>query len=229
MGFLKRFFRNVFRESETTLSTSSFEHLSEEQLEAHLSVRRYGNFILTDAIRPSYDLEVIPSPGYRHDVYHDEESRTRVPVLMASASKESVFEVFIDLLDLLSPVVDVVIETSHTRQDRDHVDLYREHIDIPVLKSVLWNYEELLTNDGCTGIAVLDPRVPQEIQFDEHKLIIVYGDDLEQYEQVFREHHLPHQDDLKFITEAEHVHSTSDRFAQEFEEFKTQLGIDRFS
>ena len=64
MGFLKRFFRNVFRESETTLATSSFEHLSEEQLEAHLSVRQYGNFVLTDAIRPSYDLEVIPSPGY---------------------------------------------------------------------------------------------------------------------------------------------------------------------
>ena len=148
---------------------------------------------------------------------------------MASASKESVFEVFIDLLDLLSPVVDVVIETSHTQQNRGHVDLYREHIDIPVLKSILRNYEEMLTNDGCTGIAVLDPRVPQEIQFDEHKLIIVYGDDLEQYEQVFREHHLPHQDNLKFITEAEHVHSTSDRFAQEFEEFKTQLGIDGFS
>ena len=49
---------------------------------------------------------------------------------------------------------------------------------MPVLKSILWEYEDLLTNDGCTGLAVLNPGIPQEIQFDEHKLLIVYGDQL---------------------------------------------------
>ena len=53
-------------------TTSSFERLSEEELEAHLGVARYGSFLLTDAIRPSYDLQVVPSEGYRHDVYFDE-------------------------------------------------------------------------------------------------------------------------------------------------------------
>ena len=55
------------------------------------------------------------------------------------------------------------------------MDLYREHIDMPVLKSTLYDFEDLLVNDGCTGIAVLNPGLPQEVQFDEHKLLIVYG------------------------------------------------------
>jgi hypothetical protein len=228
MGFLKKFFRNVFHDEAPTQTTSSFEHLTEEELETHLGVRRYGSFLLTDAVRPSYDLQVIPSQGFRHDVYHDEETRASVPVLMAAASKENLFETFIDLLDPLGPVVDVVIETSHQREDRQHVDLYRDHIDMPVLKSILWDFEEMLTNDGCTGIAVLNPGIPQEVQLDEHKLLIVYGEQLSDYEDALRDRDLERHDDIKFITEAEHVHSTSDTFAQQFEELRTRLGIDGF-
>ena len=158
---------------------SSFEQLSEEELEAHLGVVRYGDFVLTDAVRPSYDLQVVPSQGFRHDFYVDEATKTSVPVLMAAASSEKLFEMFMDLLDPLGDEVDVVLETSHNRDSRGHVDLYREHIDLPVLKSMLCDYEDLLLNDGCTGIAVLNPHVPQEVQFDEHKLLIVYGQDLQ--------------------------------------------------
>ena len=78
MGFLKRFFRNVLHEGMPSPSTSSFEHLSEEELEAHLGVQRYGNFQLTDAVRPSYDLQVVPQQGFRRDVYQDEETGARV-------------------------------------------------------------------------------------------------------------------------------------------------------
>ena len=82
MGFLKKFFRNVFHDEAPPATTSSFERLSEEELEAHLGVRRYGDFELTDAVRPSYDLQVIPQQGFRHDTYHDEQTRASVPVLM---------------------------------------------------------------------------------------------------------------------------------------------------
>lgn len=172
MGFLKRFFRNVFRDGSIPVGTSSFERLTEEELEAHLGVSRYGDFVLTDAVRPSYDLQVVPCQGYRHDSYRDEESHSSVPVLMASVSNESLFEVFLDVLDPLGPVVDVVLETSHNRDRQGHQDLYREHIDVPVLKSILWEFEDLVANDGCTGLAVLNPGIPQEVQFDEHKLLI---------------------------------------------------------
>ena len=183
MGFLQRFFRNVFRENETPIGASSFAQLSEAQLESHLEVSRYGSFNLTDAVRPSFDLRVVPSQGYRHDYYRDEQNRTSVPVLMASVSRENLFETFMDLLDPLGFTVDVVLETSHSQHNKGHTDLYREHIDLPVLKSILWEYEDLLLNDGCTGLAVLNPGVPQEIQFDEHKLLIVYGENLREFER----------------------------------------------
>jgi hypothetical protein len=200
--------------------------LSEDELEAHLGVVRYGEFVLTDAVRPSYDLQIVPREGYRHDVYHDEESRASVPVLMGAASNQHLFELFMDLLDPLGCEVDVVLETSHNRQNRGHLDLYREHIDLPVLKSILWDFEDLLLNDGCTGIAVLNPAIPQEVQFDEHKLLIVYGENLTAYEEVLGERGLSCDNQMKFITEAEHVHSSSDQYFQQFEELKMRLGMD---
>lgn len=226
MGFLKKFFRNVFREGSMPPGASSFEHLSEEELEAHLGVARYGDFALTDAVRPSYDLQVVPAQGYRHDSYRDEQSRTSVPVLMAAVSHESLFDTFMELLDPLGPVVDVVLETSHNRDTKGHTDLYREHIDIPVFKSILWEFEDLLLNDGCTGLAVLNPDVPQEVQFDEHKLLIVYGDQLDTFESVLQSRRIRLDDQLKFITEAEHVHSSSDQYTRQFEELRTRLGMD---
>jgi hypothetical protein len=227
MGFLKRFFRNVLHDYEPSVDRqSSFERLSEEELEAHLGVKQYGSFQLTDAVRPSYDLQVVPSEGYRHDVYQDEESNTSVPVLMASASKHSLFELFMELLEPLGGVLDVVLETSHNREGGGHEDLYREHIDSPVLKSVLWEFEDLLLNDGCTGIAVLNPGIPQEVQFDEHKLLIVYGQPLDDFESILRQLDVYPSDEMRFITEAEHVHSSTDEFTEQFEELRMRLGMD---
>jgi hypothetical protein len=227
MGFLKKFFRGVLHEGGQVAPTqSSFEQLSEEQLEAHLAVQRYGRFTLTDAIRPSYDLKVTPRQGYRHDFYLDEETKTKVPVLMAAASREILFDIFMELIEPLGCEVDVVLETSHNRESAGHTDLYREHIDLPVFKSMLWAFEDLLTNDGCTGMAVLNPQIPQEVQFDEHKLLIVYGNPLRAYENVFAKFGVRRDDKMKFITEAEHVHSSSDKYYQSFDELKMRLGMD---
>jgi hypothetical protein len=226
MGFLKKFFRNVFRDGAPAEYSSSFEELTEEELEAHLGVARYGAFTLTGAVRPSYDLQVVPTQGFRHDVYRDAESKTAVPVLMAAASKEVLFDTFMDLLDPLGSEVDVVLETSHDRQKRGHQDLYREHIDLPVLKSVLYDYEDLILNDGCMGIAVLNPHTPQEVQFDEHKLLIVYGADLRPYELALNDRDVYCRDSMKFITEAEHVHSSNESYIDQFAELRMRLGID---
>ena len=145
---------------------------------------------------------------------------------MVSASRDILFDLFMELLEPLGSEVDVVLETSHHHGNGGHADLYREHIDMPVLKSILWDYEDMLLNDGCTGIAVLNPTVPQEVQFDEHKLLIVYGERLGPFETALEEHRVPCDDQMKFITEAEHVHSSSDHYARQFEELKTRLGMD---
>jgi hypothetical protein len=228
MGFLKNFFQNVFQEehAKEVADGSSFDRLSNDELEAHLGVRKYGAFTLTEAIRPSYDLKVVPRQGYRHDAYHDDDSNSELPVIMASASHESLFELFVELLEPLGNVVDVVLETSHNRDRNGHVDLYREHMDMPVLLSTLWDFEDLLTNDGCTGIAVLNPNIPQEIQFDEHKLLIIYGENLQHYERILNSYGVQADDGIRFITEAEHVHSSSEEYLQQFEALKMRLGMD---
>jgi hypothetical protein len=228
MGFLKSFFTNVFPEQTTSRPAGGFQKLSEEELEAHLGVSRYGDFELSDAVRPSYTLEVVPSAGFRHDVYRDDDNRTNVPVLMAAITKARIMETFVSLIEPLGEVVDVVLETSHGNQSHGHTDLYREHIDVPILQSTLWDFEDLLVNDGCTGIAVLNPHIPQEVQLDEHKLLIAYGKDLRAYEKIFTASRLPCRENMRFITEAEHVHSTCERYVEQFEELKLRLGMDGY-
>jgi hypothetical protein len=227
MSFLNRFFQNVFDESELyAVKTSSFERGGQKELAAHLNVDRYDLFQLTGAIRPALDLKVKPSQGYRHDVYVDEETRSEIPVIMAAASRPILFPLFVELIQRLGQVVDVVLETSHDHGSAGHVDLYREHIDLPVLTSTLWNFEDLLLNDGCTGIAVLNPSTPQEIQLDEHKLLIIYGSPLEPFEHILEMNGVTCMPDIQFITEAEHVHASSDYYRDQFNSIRTELGLD---
>jgi hypothetical protein len=229
MSFLKRFFMNVLHETQPGVgktNVSSFDRLTDDELEAHLGVSQYDDFLLTDAVRPSYDLQVRPEQGYRHDTYRDQHLSEGVPVLMAAASREILFDLFLDTLDPLGSEVDVVLETSHHERRGRHQDLHRESIDLPVLKSMLWDFEELLVNDGCTGIAVLNPAIPQEVQFDEHKLLIIYGDPLAPFEEILQSRGVLCRDEMRFLTEAEHVHSSTDDFCREFEILKTRLGID---
>ena len=227
MGFLKKFFRNVFHDDTPSPTSSSFDRLSEDELETHLSISRYGNFELSGAVRPSYDLDIVPRAGFRHDSYRDEESNTIVPVLMGAVTRQRVMEIFIELIEPLGNVVDVVLETSHGRGP-GHVDLYREHLDMPILQSILWDFEDLLVNDGCAGIAVLNPAIPQEVPLDEHKLLIAYGQDLTPYENVMADCNVSCHEEIKFITEAEHVHSTTDQYIEQFQELKFRLGMDGY-
>lgn len=226
MGFLQKFFNNVFHEGQMHEAQSSFENLSENQLEAHLKIASYGDFSLTDAVRPSFDLQVVPSAGYRHDVYRDRSTGVEIPVIMAAATSENMMDIFIDLIDPMGSEVDVVLETSHDREHGGHDDLYREHIDVPVLKSILYDFEEMLLNDGCTGIAVLNPKIPVELQFDEHKLLIMYGQNLQEFERILQDSGVPHSQDVQFITEAEHVHSSREEFIEQFDQLKYRLGLD---
>jgi len=226
MDFLKKFMSAKTRETTPERPSSSFSELSDDQLETHLKIARYGNFVLTEAVRPSYDLQVVPRTGYRHDTYSDGESGIAIPVLMASASREQIIDLFVDLLDPLGTDVDVVLETSHHSQGEGHDDYYRESIELPILKSVLYDFEEMLIDDGCTGVAVLNPRMPMEVQFDEHKIFTLYGQDLDMFERVFDDHGVMCSEDIKFITEAEHVHSSTDTFAEQFEQIRYRLGIE---
>lgn len=226
MSFLQRFLERVLRTNTNRMPRTTFDDLSQDQLDAHLKVGRYGDFALTDAVRPSFGLEVVPREGYRRDVYRDPETGNTMPVLAASVSSERLFDLFVELLDPLGETVDVVMESSHDSEAGAHADMYREHIDTVILKSTLYDYEELLLNDGCTGLAALNPGGPMEVQFDEHKLLFVYAHDLEPFERILIDNGLRRDDSLKFLSEAEHLHSTDDVYRDQFDELRYRLGID---
>jgi hypothetical protein len=226
MGFLKRILRNSVTEiAEPSKPSGSFESLSNEELQTHMGISRYGVFELTDAVRPSYDLQIVPRQGFRRDQYKDEAAGTTIPVLMASATRAVLLDLFLDMLDPLGPVVDVVLESSHQGNDR-RGDLYREHIDMPVLKSILLDFEDLLLNDGCTGVAVVSPARGQEVQLDEHKMVVAYGQPLLEFEKALIAADVYPDPEIRFVTEAEHVHSSSRRFLREFEILRVRLGMD---
>src|SRR5947209_1873235 len=136
-----------------------------KKLTAHLQVDHYGEFWLTEAIRPSLDLQVVPREGYRLDTFRDARAKLEVPVLVAAVSRERLFDLFLELLEPLGEVVDVVLETSHDTQGDGHQDLQREQIDLPVFKSYCCDYEDLLLHDGCAGVAVISTMGPMEVQF----------------------------------------------------------------
>ena len=97
MGFIKKSSRSNTRDAGVKKGRSSFEGVSENQLEEHLAIARYGSFRLTDAVRPSYDLQVVPSAGWRRDAYVDDVARVKVPVIIAAQTREKLFDLFIDL------------------------------------------------------------------------------------------------------------------------------------
>ncbi len=199
--------------------------MSAEKLAAHLQVDRYGDFWLTDAIRPGPQLPVVPSQGFRIDVYRDAKAGLEVPVLVAAVSREQLFDIFLELLEPLGLVVDVVLETSHHSEGAAHRDLVREQIDLPVLMSHFCDHEELLLHDGCTGTAVISSAEPMEVQFDEHKLLVVYAQDLEPFERILLQHGIPRDDALKLITEGEHLHSSQPEQFDRFEQLACRLGV----
>lgn len=194
-------------------------------LTPHLHVDRYADFWLTDAVRPAPARSVVPRQGYRHEMYHDVRAGYKVPALVAAVSRERLFDVFLDLLDPLGDSVDVVLETSHDSRGSRHLDLFREDIDLPVFKSHCCEFEDLLLHDGCTGIAALSTDGPVEVQFDDHKLLVVYAPELEQFGEILRSHGIRRDNNLKIITEGEHLHGSQPHHRDRFDEFSRRLGV----
>ncbi|MFO0803635.1 MAG: hypothetical protein U0791_11030 [Gemmataceae bacterium] len=202
--------------------------MNSERLATHLHVNRYGDFTLTDAIRPGPGLPVLPREGYRTHVYRDRAAKLRLPMLSAAVSAEKLFDTFLELLEPIGDTVDVVLESSHDGETDEHDDLRRSHIDLPVLLSHFCDFEELLTHDGCTGVAVLAPNKPVEVQFDEHKLFHIYAPDLKPFRRVLKRMGVPRRSEFTLISEAEHLHHTRDPFADEFRELCIRTGVGDF-
>ena len=204
-------------------------NVNSRQSDTHLSVERYGDFVLTDAIRPGPGVPVVPREGYRTSMYKDAKLGLRIPVLSAAASREKLFDLFLALLKPLGREVDVILETSHKRTDGKHRDLRRRGIDTPVLASYCCEFEDLLMNDGCTGIAVLSTKRPMEVQLDEHKLIFAYAPSTKPFRRILRSFGISRDNDLKLISEGQHLHGTEPHHRPEFRDLCLRIGAGKLA
>jgi hypothetical protein len=64
-----------------------------------------------------------------------------------------------------------------------------------------------------------------EVQFDEHKLLLVYAHDLAPFTRVLDDAGVGRNNRLRLITEGEHLHSTDERYRKEFEQLCYRLGV----
>lgn len=202
--------------------------MNSERLANHLQVNRYGDFMLTDAVRPGPGVPIRPRQGYRVEIYRDRAAKLRLPMLSAAVSAELLFETFLALIEPVGDVVHVVLESSHGGSTDNHRDLRRNHIDGPVLASHFCEFEELLTHDGCTGVAVLAHKKPIEVQFDEHKLFHIYAPDLKPFRRVLRSLGVRRRKILPLISEAEHLHHSTDEQAEAFRQLCLRVGVGDF-
>jgi len=162
--------------------------------------------------------------GYRIERYRNPVNRERMPLLVAAVSSDHVFDVFIDLLKPVGEVVHVVLETSHDAVADEHDDVTRAEIDMPVAASHFCDHEDLLTNDGCTGVAVIAVGRPVEVQFDEHKLLYVYAHDLKPFRRILRSHGVRRCNELRVVAEIEHVHHSTPEYQDEFRQLCCHVG-----
>ena len=217
--------RNLYRKPAHPERESSFARINRRQMEAHLKVSRYGTFELTDAIRPAFDLRVVPEEACSRQEWKDRKTGVSVPVLVGSASREKLFDLFFDLLTPLGETVDVVLESSHGRIQGECATFFRSDIDMPVFKSILCDFEAPLLNDGCLGIAAVNQADPAEVRFDEHKILLVYGD-TEKFERIFKRHGIPRKPDARFLIEEEHVHTTKPPYHRMLGDLRIALGME---
>lgn len=214
--------RNIFRQA--WLSLTNTTPVVDEN-DPCLTRTQYGDFCLTDAIRPS-NQHMTPVQGYRHGICW--EQNEGIPFVIASITKEKLFEVFMEFTDLLKSEVDFVLETSHPPNARgQHRDMIRDEIDLPVLQSTLYDHEDMLVNDGFTGIAVVNPYDMQEVQLDEHKLVIAYNtNNLAPYEEVLQRHRIACNEAMKMIIDAPHMHASCHAYKKEFDMLAQQIGCE---
>lgn len=147
------------------------------------------------------------------------DSGKSIPVAVAAVSAPKLMGMLEGVLQKFSEAgcetVNVEIFSSRPEGDDRGGAWKREDIDIPVLASALEEYQELLLNDGLSGIAICSQQLEFELVFDEHKLFAFYGNPL-LAQEILREHGIELKPEMQFLTEAEHIHNSRTEFGDQF-------------
>ncbi len=204
----------MFFPSKLDSSSDSFSNLDEDEVETHSHILRYGDFQLTGAVVPAYDLKVKPIQGYSTHFGSEDTIMTIV------ASAEILFELFLELTACLGEMVDVSFCYSHEIVEElcDPEDLVfdvfghpivthlREDLDNCVFRSKLIDFKTIILEDGFVGVKVTDLEGQNVVEMDEHKFIFVETRNLSLFEAVLQKFRLRYYSEIPLIWEAEHLH-----------------------
>ncbi len=213
---------------------SSFYGLNDEDIETHLRITRYSSFELTGAVAPSYDVEVKPEAGFQFINYSSSPDAIPAPGILASVSKPDLLDVFQDLLSIPAQngapdaLYDVIIVYS-LRSEEDPDRFIREQIELPELINAVESFSSLLLQDGYLEISVVCRDLDWRLTLDDHKLIFVLNEFLKPSYELLRSYGIPFiqpDADFKTISDAEHLHVSSDELLEEFERLCITLRLE---
>ena len=182
---------------------------------------------LTEAVVSMDPLNRPLTEGFRIDTYHNKESGEDIPVLVIATHSDKLIDVFEALLDLMSRELTIVLETSHRYpNEAKHDDFYRSNAEPWFIKHIVRQYSDLFLNDSCTGIAVVDDELPEEIQFDEHKCLFVYSRRIKEFRKVLEDHGISYDKRLHLISEDKHQHVfLNEEYPRQFEELARDADV----
>lgn len=189
---------------------------TKEYIHKCMDIDTYGDYQLC-GVRIVDDLvRMCPKQGFTHeDKVHD------IPTIIAAVSKEFIFDVFYDMLDVLDEEVIVILESMHYGQKQ-----YTSEMDLVVLKSVLVDFEDLLVGDGFLGFNVysFNGDEPVEIQIDFHGYLIGFGNCMDKFDQIFELYGLVCDENLVLVSDGHHIHVSNEEFYNQFLKLVDRIG-----
>jgi len=232
VSILKKCVNNLKDGISGSSKTKNKENKSNQNLEITEAVlnkaratKKYGNFVLTNAVSIYNSDSIEPIEGYRIDQYVTPEG-VLIGRLTASASAEKLLEIFDDLLQLINDSCGVVIE-DYNQQGEDHIDHYAYHKDISVVRSIFNEYDNLLLHNGFLGFAVFEEDGTAEVQLTDHKVFRVFSTDVTPFCHVLHSYNIQEKTDIRFFYEAEHFHFAADGDEKILEALMMHLNIDQ--
>lgn len=212
--------------------------LTSAELNRHFERLNYGDFEFTGAVLPHPNVSFTAKEFYRWSEGRRDDNGERYSVLLAVVSAERVLELFYELVKIHLQIdqdynnyllpVDFIIDSSH-RPDcltsHDYKSFYRERIDWVVLQSILIDYEDIMLKDGFAGFTIKSSE--WEVQFDEHKLFFVFGNDRQaELIELLEQYGIYEDLDAICVKETKHIHNSFDEYRKKFEALRFRLGAD---
>ena len=191
--------------------------------------RTFGDFEFPEAVAPRDPYHCHPREGYLCGMHA---GKTSEIYLVAAVTQRKILLLLDELLDCFSSrPCTVALGSRH--DPLAPREFWRCHIDAPVLRSTLGEYEDLLLGDGSIDICVMTPRQQssRELQFLRDKHFLMYGTTLRSlvpFERVLRSHGISLDPTLKVLEEDQLIRQSTPEHSRRFEELCTDLGAEEW-